>query len=140
MQKYALILAAAVVAIVNIQANAADTAATPTVRDVFKEGFVGTWTSDDEILPTVYIFTVNGDKLGGVACSPCNDLKTIYQVADGSIVNGSRATFYLIDSGDGSPQWTKRTREEVTAVLLNGVLAVTRGGKTIQLRRPVART
>lgn len=143
MRRYSLILALAAVAAMQASAG---TLVKPRVyqpgegaglpKDVFKEGFYGTWTTgDDKPLPSIYIFFVDGDKLSGVACGPCGDLNTLYEIGDGAIVNGNRATFYLIDSGTGSPSQA-HTREEVRAVVSDGVLTVTRKGMQTEFRRP----
>jgi hypothetical protein len=105
-------------------------------RNIFKPGFVGTWESADRPAPQVYIFTVHGDTLGGIACGPCDDIATLTRVTDGAIAHGDRATFYLADAGSGSPDARNHARQKVTAVLSDGVLTVTRAGRSTQLRRP----
>jgi hypothetical protein len=63
----------------------------------------GSWVTDGTGPQYMYIFAVDGDRLSGVVCTRCFDLRNLAFVADGK-VDGDTLSFTLLhDRGDGKP-------------------------------------
>lgn len=98
----------------------------------------GSWVTDGTGPQYMYIFAVDGDRVTGVVCARCFDLKNLAFVSDGR-VEGDALSFTLIhDRGDGKPY-----RETVRGQVGGGrlTLTTTREGRpgqsvAVTLRRP----
>jgi hypothetical protein len=63
----------------------------------------GSWVTDGPGPQYMYIFAVDGDRLSGVACTSCFDLRNLAFVSEGR-VGGETLSFTLLhDRGDGKP-------------------------------------
>ena len=100
----------------------------------------GSWIAESEGAHYIYIFAVEGDRLSGVVCAKCYDLKNLTFISNGR-VEGDRLAFTLVhDAADGKP-----SRETFRGKLKDGQVRLERSRDgdnrptEIMLKRPPSR-
>jgi hypothetical protein len=105
--------------------------AAPTVHAA--DGIAGTWSSGDTSTDQTFVFRVKGEAFIGMACGPCDDPSTVFQIADGRIVGGTQVTFTIVHDTAG-PLFARlgpyRSRVSGTLTGTRLVLQITRDGGT----------
>jgi len=101
----------------------------------------GSWVTEGTGAQYMYIFSVQGDRISGVVCTQCFELKNLAFISDGRL-DGDAVSFTLLhDRGDGKP-FRERFRGKVGPGRLT--LTASRQGApepaaTITLKRPTPR-
>jgi hypothetical protein len=60
------------------------------------DGLAGTWSSGDAAADQTFVFRVQGETFIGIVCGPCDNPATVFRIADGRIVDGTRVTFSVV--------------------------------------------
>jgi hypothetical protein len=94
------------------------------------EGLGGTWSSGKGSSEQTFVFRVQGDTFIGIVCGPCDDPETVFQIADGRIVDGTRVSFSIVRDTAGPPSNRGASRDRVSGTLSGTRLAlqITRDG------------
>jgi hypothetical protein len=105
--------------------------ATPAVHAA--DGLGGTWSSGTGSGEQTFVFRVQGDTFIGIVCGPCDDPATVFQIADGRIVDGTRVSFSIVRDTAAPPSTTRAASRDRVSGTLSGTrlaLQVTRDGAT----------
>ena len=98
----------------------------------------GSWATEGTGPQYMYIFAVEGDRVSGVVCTRCFDLKNLAFASDGKVEGDALSFTLLHDRGDGRP-YREMFRGKVGGGRM--ILTASREGKTEQavtvtLKRP----
>jgi hypothetical protein len=97
------------------------------------DGLAGTWSSGQSSTEQTFVFRVQGDTFVGVVCGPCDDPTTVFQIADGRIVDGTRVSFSIVRDSVGPPSTTRGASRDRVSGTLSGTrlaLQIARDGAT----------
>jgi hypothetical protein len=108
----------------------AGTVATPVVYAA--DGIAGTWfsgetSSGQTSTDQTFVFRVRGDAFIGIVCGPCDDPSTVFQIADGRILDAARISFSIVHD-TGGPLFGKvgPYRDQVSGTLSGTRLSLER--------------
>ena len=89
------------------------------------EGLSGTWTEGAGPGAQTFVFKVQGDRLTGVVCGPCDDPSAVFRIEDGRALDAQRVSF-AIAYDVGGPLFKKHGayRDQVTATLSGNQLTL----------------
>jgi hypothetical protein len=89
------------------------------------EGLSGTWTVGTGPGAQTFVFKVQGDRLTGVVCGPCDDPAAVFRIEDGRALDADRVSF-AIGYDVGGPLFKKYGpyRDQVTATLSGNQLTL----------------
>ena len=89
------------------------------------EGLSGTWTVGTGADARTFVFKVQGDRLTGVVCGPCDDPAAVFRIEDGRALDADRVSF-AIGYDVGGPLFKKYGpyRDQMTATLSGNQLTL----------------
>ena len=83
----------------------------------------GTWTAGEGPDARIYVFKVSGERVTGIVCGPCDDPASVFQIEDGRLLDGDRASFFIrYDVGRPGDRRDGPYRERVDASLARNLL------------------